>query len=113
MALVEEMEVYKKAEQLMFRTYPAIIAFPQAEKYCLSQTIKNTFFQLLTYLSLGNSVKSKRRTYLQDADGYLQTLKILFRLARHQRYISKEFYRQISLELTEINKMLSAWIKVS
>ena len=113
MALVEEMETYKKVEELMFRTYPAIVAFPKAEKYCLSQTIKNTFFQLLTYLSLGNSVKSKRKTYLQDADGYLQTLKVLFRLARYQKYISKEFHRQISVELTEINKMLSAWIKVS
>lgn len=113
MALVEEMEVYKKTEQLMFRTYPAIVAFPNAEKYCLSQTIKNTFFQLLTNLSLGNSVKSKRKTYLQDADGYLQTLKILFRLARYQKYIGKEFHRQISVELTEINKMLSAWIKAS
>lgn len=110
---IEKLDVYKHAEQLMFRVYPAIIKFPNAEKYALCQTIKNNFFQLLTYIALGDSVKSKRKSYLQEADGYLQTLKVLFRLAKHQRYIGQEFQKQIDLELTIINKMLSAYIKVS
>lgn len=33
MALVEEMETYKKVEELMFRTYPAIVAFPKEKEY--------------------------------------------------------------------------------
>lgn len=110
---IENLEVYKKAESLLFRVYPAIKNFPKSEKYALCQNIKNNFFELLTHISLGNSVKSKRKTYLQEADAYLQTLKVLFKLSKYQRYISEGFYRQISLELTEINKMLSAYIKVS
>ena len=105
------MIVYKRTEQLMFRTYDAITKYPNAEKFCLAQKTKNTFFEVLTYMSLGNDVKSKRREYLQTADGYLHMLKVCFRLARYRKYISKNFHRQISLELTEIGKMLGAWIR--
>ncbi len=97
----------------MFRVYPAIKKFPKSEKYSLCQSVKNTFIQLLSHIALGDSVKSKRKTYLQEADGYLQMLKIMFRLANFNRYIGNEFWRQIDQELTEINKMLSAYIKAS
>lgn len=30
---VEDMEVYKRTEELMFRTYPAIVAFPKEKEY--------------------------------------------------------------------------------
>ena len=110
---VENLETYKKTEQLMFRVYPTLKNFPKSEKFALCQSIKENFFQLLTHISLGNSVKSKRKTYLQEADGYLQTLKVLFRLARFQKYMGIEFHRQIDHELTIINKMLSAYIKAS
>jgi hypothetical protein len=60
---------------------------------------------------MGNSVKSKRLTYLQEADGHLQVLKTLFKLSKHRRYISVNYYEEIDLALTEINKLLSAYIK--
>lgn len=106
---VEDMEVYKRTEELMFRTYPAIVAFPIAEKFCLSQKLKNTFLEVLTYMSLGNDVKNERVEHLSKAEAYLHTLKVGFRVARYRKYIGKEFYRQISVELTEIGKMLGAW----
>ena len=105
------LEVYVRAEQLMFRVYPALINFPKSEKYSLCQYIKNNFFELLAHISLGNSVKSKRKTYLQEADGYLQTLKVLFRLARYRKYIGQEFHKQIDIELTIINKLLAGYIR--
>lgn len=110
---VFDLEVYKHAEELLYRIYPVLTNFPKAEKFSLCQEIKNNFFQLLTHISLGNSVKSKRKTYLQEADGYLQTLKVLIRLSVKRRYISKGFFKDIDLELTVINKMLSAYIRAS
>lgn len=108
---VEGLEVYKRTEQLLFRTYTPITNYPNSEKYRLSQKTINTFLEVLTYMFLGNDVKSKRREYLQTADGNLKMLKVCFRLARYRKYISKEFHRQISLELTEIGKMLGGWIR--
>lgn len=110
---IYNLEVYRRTEELMYRVYPVLANFPKAEKFSLCQEIKSNFFQLLTHISLGNSVKSKRKTYLQEADGYLQTLKVLIKLSRKRKYISIGFFRALDEELTVINKMLSAYIKAS
>ena len=96
---------------MLYKIYPRLINFPKSEKFSLCQSIKNNFFDLLKCISLGNSVKSKRLTYLQEADGHLQVLKVLIKLSKEQKYISIGFYKDIDLELTEINKMLSGYIR--
>lgn len=110
---IYELEVYKRTDELLNKIYPVLINYPKSEKFALCQEIKQNFYKLLTGISLGNSVKSKRRTYLQEADGYLQVIKVLMRLSLRRKYISKGFYREVDLELTVINKMLSAYIKAS
>jgi four helix bundle protein len=103
--------VYTKTENLLFRLYPVLVNYPKSEKFALSQQIKECLYNTLRCISLGNSVKSKRMTYLQEADGYLQILKVLMKLSKHRRYISEGFFREIDLQLTEINKLLSGYIK--
>lgn len=110
---IYNLEVYKRVEELLNKIYPALINYPKSEKFCLCHQIKQNFFDLLVNISLGNSVKSKRKYYLQIADGYLQSIKVLMRLSLRRKYISKGFYRDIDAELTIINKMLSAYIKSS
>lgn len=110
---IYNLEVYKRVEELLNKMYPALINYPKAEKFCLCQQIKQNFFDLLVNISLGNSVKSKRKYYLQIADGYLQTIKVLVKLSLRRKYISKGFYRDLDEELTIINKMLSNYIKAS
>lgn len=84
---VKKLVVYQKAEHLLYQVYPKLINFPKAEKYALSQSIKQNFFDLLKNIALANSVKSKRMEYLQTADGYLQVLKVLFDLSMQRKYI--------------------------
>ncbi len=96
---------------MLYNFYPRLIKYPKSEKYSLCQSIKNTLFEMLKYISLGNSVKSKRRAYLQEADGHLQVLKVLVKLSKQRKYISLGIFEELDLELTEINKMLSAYIK--
>lgn len=95
----------------MYKIYPAFDNYPRAEKFALTQYIKINFFNLLASLALSQKVKSKRIMHAQEADGYLQTIKILIKLSRELRYISIGFFKEIDLELTEISKMLSAYIK--
>lgn len=49
--------------------------------------------------------------YAQEADGYLQTLKVLIKLSKERKYISVNFFEMIDLELTEISKMISGYIR--
>lgn len=110
---IYELEVYKRAEELLNKVYCVLTNYPKSEKFALCQEIKQNFYKLISRISLGNSVKSKRKTYLQEADGYLQVIKVLIKLSLRRKYISKAFYRDVDLELTEINKMLSAYIRAS
>jgi len=108
---VRSLEVYKRSEELLYKYYPRLINYPKSEKFSLCQSIKENFFDLLKFISLGNSVRSKRLQYLQEADGHLQTLKVLVRLSKQRRYISVGFYKEVDLELTMINKLLSGYIR--
>lgn len=108
-----DLVVYTRTEQFLYNIYPVLINFPKAEKHALSKDIKEKIINILTYISLGNSVPSKRKVYLQEADGYLQALKVLLRLSRQRKYISKGLSDKLEIELTEINKMLSGYIKSS
>lgn len=108
---VHSLTVYRKTEELLYKIYPRLSKFPKAEKFSLCQSIKENFFELLKCISLGNSVKSKRKIHLQEADGYLQTLKVLMKLSKQRRYISEGFFKELDLELTEINKLLSGYIR--
>lgn len=109
----DSLVLYKKTEELLYNVYPRLVNYPNAEKFSLCQYIKNNFFEMLKFLSLGNNVKSKRTTYLQEADGHLQTLKTLFKLSRQRKYISISYHEEIDLKLTEINKLLSQCIRTS
>lgn len=106
-----DLEIYIRMDNLLNRIYSSLRNFPKSEKFALSQDIKNSFVQYLNYIDRANSVKSKRLEYSQEAQGYLNTIKILIRTAHRQRYISSGFYKDISLELTEISKMLAAYIR--
>ncbi|HLR58924.1 MAG TPA: four helix bundle protein [Pseudogracilibacillus sp.] len=108
---VKNMEVYKRTEELLYKYYPRLINYPKSEKFSLCHSIKERFFDLLKCISLGNSVKSKRMVYLQEADGHLQTLKVLVKLSKQRKYISNGFFRDVDLELTMINKLLSGYIR--
>lgn len=68
---------------------------------------------MITNISLGENVKSKRKTHLQSADAHLQVLKLLFELSYKRKYISKGLYSDIASEMTEIGKLLNSYIKAA
>lgn len=109
--MVETMLCYSKLEQLFHRVYPALRNFPVAEKYALSQEIKQGFLRALRCMQLGNTIKSKRKDYLLECEGELLHLTTVVRLCRNQKYISKGFFEDVDLCLSEIKKLLSGWIK--
>jgi four helix bundle protein len=108
-----KLEVYRRSEELLNRVYPALNNYPRHEKFSLVSEIKNCFYSLISNIALGDSIKSKRKGYLQEADGNLQVLKVLFKLSLRRRYVSKGFYRDIDDELSQIGKMLGAYIRAS
>lgn len=108
---MKDLLLYKKTEQLLYRVYPTLVNYPKAEKFALCSDIKHGFYDLLTCLSLASKVKSQRMLHAQKADAHLQKIKIMLKLSRELKYIGIGFFREIDLELTEIDKMLSSYIR--
>jgi len=108
---LNQLQVFRRSEELLYNVYPKLINFPKSEKFSLCQSIKENFFDLLKSISLANSVKSKRIAYLQEADGHLQVIKVLIKLSKQRKYISVGYFQEVDLELTEINKLLSGYIR--
>jgi len=98
---------------ILDRIYPTLKNFPKSEKYSLCAEIKKEFFTLIKYLLLADKVPSKRKSYQEQADGHLQVCKALLDLAYSRHYINEGFFEEISIELTEVGFILSAWIKKS
>jgi len=64
-------------------------------------------------MALANKVRSKRKVYLEEADGYLQHCKTLNNLSFETKQINKGFYKNIDKKLSGIGRMLGGWIKKS
>ena len=109
----KELLLYKKTEMLFLRIHPALRNYPKFERYSLCNQIRDNFLNLMKFIILANNVKSKRKSYQEQADGYLQVCKILMKLSYNRRYIGENFYKEIESSLVEIGKILSSWIKSS
>lgn len=108
---VEQMLCYSKLEQLFHRVYPALRNFPVSEKFAMSQQIKLGFLNSLRGMQLANTVKSKRKDYLMEVEAELLHLNTIFRLCRNQKYLSKGFFEDIDICLTEIKQLVRGWIR--
>lgn len=105
--------IYKKTESLLDLVYPLLINFPNAEKFALSQEIKQAFYALLRNILLANNIRHKRRAYQEEVDAYLKLLLVLFNVAKKQKYITQKKNVQIQTQLTEIGRILGGWMKTS
>ena len=105
--------VYKLTEDLLNKIYPTLTNFPKSEKFSLCQSIKNNFFELLGNLLSAQSVKSKRKIYLEEATGKLRLIQVLINLSKNRKYISEGFFKIIDLKLSEIYEKITLCFKNS
>lgn len=106
-----DLKIYQKANVLYDRCFPILLKFPQAEKFALSQDIKNAFYSLLQAIVLANEMPRKRRMYQDDIDAYLSLLIVLFNIAKTRNYISEKKNMLIQDRIEEIGRMVGGWIK--
>jgi hypothetical protein len=109
----QELTIIAKMETLTNQVYPRLRRWPRHERYALSQEVRNGLTDFMSVMHMANKVVSKRTQYAQEADGILSGLKVKFRLAYSQKYISEGFHDIISIELSEIGKLLVNYIKTS
>ena len=101
----------QKAEVFLNGIYPLLKKFPQAEKFCLCQEIKQACYTVIKCAMLGNNIKSQRMAYLREVDANLKLLLTLFNIANSQKYISKKKALEIQTKIIELGKITGGLIR--
>lgn len=102
----------KKAEIFLERdVYPLLKNFPQAEKFSLSQEIKQSCFRLIRLIRaavMANNltVVKKRLEWLDEADAEKTLLLVLFGVARTQKYITEKKVHELQTKLNELGRII-------
>ena len=82
--------------------------FPQAEKFSLSQEIKQSCFKLIRAAVMANNltVAKKRLEWLDEADAEKTLLLVLFGVARTQKYITQKKLLELQGKLNELGRII-------
>jgi len=97
----------KKAEIFLEKdVYPLLKNFPQAEKFSLSQEIKQSCYKLIRAAVMANNVPKKRLEWLEVADAEKSLLLVLFGVARTQKYITQKKLLEMQGKLNELGRII-------
>ena len=82
--------------------------FPQAEKFSLSQEIKQSCFRLIRAAVMANNltVVKKRLEWLDEADAEKTLLLVLFGVARTQKYITEKKVHELQTKLNKLGRII-------
>lgn len=108
----KELEVWKKAHNMVIGIYEIISQFPDTEKYALSDQLKRAAYSVPANIVEGHSRKSSREfiQFLYHARGSLEELRYFLLLTRDLNYITSERYGELESESLSSNKMLNSLI---
>ena len=107
--MAEPSTLQKKAEIFLEKdVYPLLKNFPQAEKFSLSQEIKQSCFKLIRAAVMANNltVTKKRLEWLDEADAEKTLLLVLFGVARTQKYITQKKLLELRGKLNELGRII-------
>lgn len=107
-----EVPAVKKLYELYKYTHRLISKFPKHERYALGEKLEVNIIEAIELIIIGNSQpKNFKDGYLIKANGKIEILKILYRLAFDTKTIDDKEYLCVEENLQEVGKMLGGWIK--
>jgi four helix bundle protein len=108
-----ELKVWEKSHQLTLAIYKVTTDFPREEVYGLTSQIRRACASIPANIAEGcgrNSVVEFAR-FLHIAMGSASELDYHLMLARDLGYLNRAVYEHLAADLTEIKRMLGAYIQ--
>lgn len=102
--------ILQRAKDAMKYLYTSWVKYPRSEKMGFVVDYKKCLFQFLIYIITAQK-KYFKKTTLQDADVYLELLRLFNDLSYDLRFIDEKRYQLISERFNEIGRLLGGWIK--
>lgn len=107
-----KLELFSRTKSLYLGFYPCLKNFPKNEQQNgIVQYIDKNFNDALVSIMKANSIKSRRKYYLEDAESNLLMLSIRFDLCLERKYITEGHYADLEEKLFEIGELLGGFMK--
>ena len=109
---MNESPIFAKVHDLLLWLIPQTLRFPREQRFVLARRIQEKSFDLQEKLL--QAALSQRRSQieaLQAADLILAQLRYHLRLAHELTLFTPSQYAHVSGMITEIGRLLGAWIK--
>jgi hypothetical protein len=103
--------IFDKTQQLLAWLLPHTNKFPHAEKFRMKQRVEDAAFGFHEMLLRSVGGPANARRYLPEAEVRLNQLRLYLRLCMELKLTSFDQYEHAARLLTEIGKLLGAWIK--
>jgi len=110
---MKESPLYARTYDLLLWLIPQTNKFPRVHRFGLAEKIQNVLFAFQDNLIAAGKARSKQDKLkkLQDADVQLEQLRVWIRLSRDLDIIQLNQYEHVSRMVSEVGRLLGAWIK--
>ena len=105
----EKLEVWQKARRFAKRVYEVTDAFPEKEKFGLTQHTRKTTVSISSNIAEGSSRLSSAdfQRFIQVATGSVQEIVAQLYVALDVGYLDQESFENLYRDAEELSKMLS------
>jgi len=108
--MLNDFKLFNDTYSFLLWLWPTITRFPKSEKYVLGEKLKQTTLELLKNIIAFNNTTSNKKSYLDNMNIELETLRVLIRLAKDIKIIDFKKYEVASRQLDDIGKLLGGLI---
>ena len=108
-----QLKVWEKAHGLVLAIYSETNGFPKSEQYSLTSQIRRSASSIPSNIAegVGRGSEADLARFLQIAFGSASELEYQLLLAFDLSYLTKAAYEPLNYELTQVKRMLSAFIQ--
>lgn len=108
--MAQQSPLFTKTEQFMVWLFEHTAKFPKHERFRLAKQIEEAIFAFHRYITIAAKTNAKIE-YLQKADIELELLRSYMKLAMSLKWTTYGQYGYAAQQLSEIGKLLGAWLK--
>ena len=92
----------------------AVNHFPKSQRFFAAKRLLDAALNFQEYLVEANSLRARPRSeWLTRADSELVKVRLYLRLAFRLKWLSERQYHHASSQVTEIGKLLGAWLRAT
>jgi four helix bundle protein len=108
-----DLEVWKKAHNLVIKIYKLTAEFPKTETYSLIDQLRRASYSVTANIVEGQSRNTTKEYlyFLYNARGSVEEVRYFLLLSKDLGYIDNDIYQKYEAEYEIVSKMLNGLIK--